>query len=584
VYNFTIPGYDRNPQARLTWSAAPPAGKLWLGLANWGLDRWDWYAASPAAPRNFSSLAPYIRPDGALLLAVLCLGAAPAALDTLRIGSEPPAGALQVTPQTAFVPFQATFDASASSDPDGTIAKYEWDLDGNGAFELDTGAVPSAPAQNYATAGIYPVALRVTDNDGLQNTMQLQVTAIAAWVHSWGGANSESLSAALYDGQGGLYFGGRTQSFGVGGSDCLLLKFNLAGELQWVRTWGTSDYDNVVDLALGADGNIIALAQTLNYYISCAIQHWTPDGALLDSTAILPYSDLSPKALAMLNSELYVVGHARVGVNSDAFVAKFGADNSLAWLKCWQGPIGSSFNDVVVHEGLAIGSSRIYAAGTTNNQALVFSCDTNGAAVAASTLNSISGATANAISVSGIIKLSIWVGATEFPVVGASTALLAQYASGYPVIMGWYGSDNTYTNDLIRTPGGGFDLAVDVGAASVQRGTLLGISSGGALNNSLTLDGAGQPYTLLGRCASLYGAGLLACGHCNTSDGAAWSAAGGSISSPGYTWSDMVMSEVDPGTVSAGAFPGTVSTPTGGTLDGAGGGGADALALVRLML
>ena len=34
-----------------------------------------------------------------------------------------------------------TFDGSASSDPGGAIAKYEWDLDGNGTFETDTGTV-----------------------------------------------------------------------------------------------------------------------------------------------------------------------------------------------------------------------------------------------------------------------------------------------------------------------------------------------------------------------------------------------------------------------------------------------------------
>ena len=31
------------------------------------------------------------------------------------------------------------FNGSASSDPDGTIAKYEWDLDGNGTYETNTG-------------------------------------------------------------------------------------------------------------------------------------------------------------------------------------------------------------------------------------------------------------------------------------------------------------------------------------------------------------------------------------------------------------------------------------------------------------
>ena len=45
-----------------------------------------------------------------------------------------------------------SFDASASSDPDGTIAKYEWDLDGNGSYETDTGTTPTA-SHTYSSAG-----------------------------------------------------------------------------------------------------------------------------------------------------------------------------------------------------------------------------------------------------------------------------------------------------------------------------------------------------------------------------------------------------------------------------------------------
>ena len=35
-----------------------------------------------------------------------------------------------------------TFDASASSDAEGPIVRYEWDLDGNGVYDVDTGANP----------------------------------------------------------------------------------------------------------------------------------------------------------------------------------------------------------------------------------------------------------------------------------------------------------------------------------------------------------------------------------------------------------------------------------------------------------
>jgi hypothetical protein len=64
------------------------------------------------------------------------------------------------------------FDASSSADPGG-IARYEWDLDGDGTFETDTGTDPTATSQNY---GVSPakrnVALRVTDGDG--NTAELK--------------------------------------------------------------------------------------------------------------------------------------------------------------------------------------------------------------------------------------------------------------------------------------------------------------------------------------------------------------------------------------------------------------------------
>ena len=57
-----------------------------------------------------------------------------------------------------------TFDASGSSDPDGTIAKYEWDLDGDGSYETDTGSTPTA-TKTYADRGRpSTVKLRVTDD------------------------------------------------------------------------------------------------------------------------------------------------------------------------------------------------------------------------------------------------------------------------------------------------------------------------------------------------------------------------------------------------------------------------------------
>ncbi|HDH06646.1 MAG TPA: choice-of-anchor D domain-containing protein [Nitrospirae bacterium] len=57
-----------------------------------------------------------------------------------------------------------TLDGSGSTDSDGTISLYEWDIDNDGTFDYSS----SSPAQShtYAQQGIYAINLRVTDDLG----------------------------------------------------------------------------------------------------------------------------------------------------------------------------------------------------------------------------------------------------------------------------------------------------------------------------------------------------------------------------------------------------------------------------------
>jgi hypothetical protein len=67
--------------------------------------------------------------------------------------------------------------SAGSTDPDGSIVRYEWDLDYDGVqFQADAiGASPTVPA---ASAGVRTIALRVTDNRGAStiDTARLEVT------------------------------------------------------------------------------------------------------------------------------------------------------------------------------------------------------------------------------------------------------------------------------------------------------------------------------------------------------------------------------------------------------------------------
>ena len=76
-----------------------------------------------------------------------------------------PVAVLSANPTNPRVGEVVRFDASGSSDSDGTIVTYAYDFEGDGSF--DSG--PSVVEHTYATAGTYTAVLRVTDNDGLSH-------------------------------------------------------------------------------------------------------------------------------------------------------------------------------------------------------------------------------------------------------------------------------------------------------------------------------------------------------------------------------------------------------------------------------
>ena len=87
-------------------------------------------------------------------------------------GSLAPSAVLNANPTSGNISLTVAFDASGSTDVDGTIASYAWNF-GDGS--TGTGAITQ---HIYTKAGTYIATLTVTDNTGVQSSSTVSISAV----------------------------------------------------------------------------------------------------------------------------------------------------------------------------------------------------------------------------------------------------------------------------------------------------------------------------------------------------------------------------------------------------------------------
>jgi len=105
-------------------------------------------------------------------------GATDAGTTTVTVrANRPPSAALTGSPSTAETGETVSLDAGGSTDSDGSISEYRWDLDGDGTVERTTSA-PTA-STSFGQSGEYDVAVTVVDDDGATDVATWTVTVAA---------------------------------------------------------------------------------------------------------------------------------------------------------------------------------------------------------------------------------------------------------------------------------------------------------------------------------------------------------------------------------------------------------------------
>ena len=91
------------------------------------------------------------------------------------VGNIHPVASFTATPSSGTTPLIVSFDATASSDADGTIETYYWDF-GDGQTPSFTAAVTARQFTVQSVSQVFRVVLTVTDNLGAEDQAVVDVT------------------------------------------------------------------------------------------------------------------------------------------------------------------------------------------------------------------------------------------------------------------------------------------------------------------------------------------------------------------------------------------------------------------------
>lgn len=167
-------GYELRPQDQLNgdqrlrfdWVVPPKPGSFWVAVGNFRTARWDW-KAGPTGNAGLDLSAhygDYLSPTGQVLVEILIRGGTDAQLGSFVLGQPRGDSDVWANPDNA-VGSLGTSIAAYFFIYGTHVVDSDWDLDGNGTFELKGQTTYSHPAV-FSSPGIYHPQVRFNFANG----------------------------------------------------------------------------------------------------------------------------------------------------------------------------------------------------------------------------------------------------------------------------------------------------------------------------------------------------------------------------------------------------------------------------------
>lgn len=158
-------------------------------------------------------------------------------------GNKAPTAVIEADRTSGQAPLAVTFDATGSSDPENGGLTYQWDLDGDGAFDA-TGPTAS---RTYPGTGQFEARLRVTDPQGKMGLTSRQITV----------GNTAPTLRITSPANGGFFNWGDSVPYGIAVEDPEDGSTPDCARAAWTFGLGHNQHGHPVNSGTGCSGGVV---------------------------------------------------------------------------------------------------------------------------------------------------------------------------------------------------------------------------------------------------------------------------------------------------------------------------------------
>ena len=186
-------------------------------------------------------------------------------------------------------------------------------------------------------------------------TVKFDANGDQMWAKRYAGGNGEILNEVEVDSSGNVYVTGYSNRTSAGGSeDIVTIKYNAAGDQQWLNRYNstTDDSDEGYGLEITAAGDVLVLGETYDFSAAKTLVHkiqgssgttlWTNDLSAID-----PDRGEYPTSIRLDGTgNIFLTGmlYDEVSYNVDSFVAKLDASAAILWVRSYDGPADEDYD------------------------------------------------------------------------------------------------------------------------------------------------------------------------------------------------------------------------------------------------